>query len=289
MKNIISVLFVAGSLFALQSCGGSDAASGDSASSEKVLLRFQPATGTKKTLVMDMSSKITGMAMETKMSMTTEMTVKYVSAEGDVEMETIYTHAMMNINAMGQSMGYDSKTDQIDPNDPTSVAYIGLASMLNKPINMVMNKLGKVVKAPDLDALYPDSLRALTGGKSNAQANQMFENMFSVFPDAEVGVGESWEREMEMSADQGPMKMKMKYTVAKIEAESVTLDMDGTINGSSDDQMGGTVSMSGSVKGSLEVDRKSGWTNKVNMEQSLDMNTMGMKMSAVNTITITSK
>lgn len=287
MKKIFTLLFIAGALLAVQSCGGGDAA-GES-SSEKVLLRLQPEVGAKKTLVMDLTSKISGMAMETKMGMTTEMTIKNVAQNGDVEMETVYTHVMMKINAMGQSMGYDSATDSINPEDPTSVAYIGLASMLNKPISMTMDKLGKVTKAPDLDALLPDSIKALTGQTSNAQAGQMFENMFSVFPDAEVGEGESWERETEMNTDKGPMKLKAKYTVSKIEKETVTLTMDGTLEGNVADQMGGNIKMTGTMKGTLLIDRKTGWTNKVDLTQDLVMNTMGMKMNATNTIVIESK
>lgn len=286
MKKLFSILFLAGSLAAMQSCGnGESAAEG---SSEKVLLRLQPQKGDKKVLTFTVSSKAQGMPMETNISMTTEMTASNVAENGDVEMETKYTHVSMKMNAMGREMGYDSAKDSIDMNNPESMAYLGLASLVNKSLTMTMDKYGKVVKAPDMNSLYPDSLKALLGS-DNSQANQMFDNMFSIYPEQEVGVGDSWDRETEMNVSSGPMKMKAKYTIEAIEKDQVVIKMEGDISGDMKDAMGGSMKMTGTMSGKMYIDRKSGWTNKADLTQDLDMKTMGMSMKMTNTILIETK
>ncbi|MBX7095205.1 MAG: hypothetical protein K1X56_10805 [Flavobacteriales bacterium] len=286
MKKLFSILFLAGSLAAMQSCGnGEGAAEG---SSEKVLLRLQPQKGDKKVLTFTVSSKAQGMPMETNISMTTEMTASNVAENGDVEMETKYTHVSMKMNAMGREMGYDSAKDSIDMNNPESMAYLGLASLVNKSLTMTMDKYGKVVKAPDMNSLYPDSLKALLGS-DNSQANQMFDNMFSIYPEQEVGVGDSWDRETEMNVSSGPMKMKAKYTIEAIEKDQVVIKMEGDISGDMKDAMGGSMKMTGTMSGKMYIDRKSGWTNKADLTQDLDMKTMGMSMKMTNTILIETK
>ncbi|HAA01207.1 MAG TPA: hypothetical protein DEP18_08180 [Flavobacteriales bacterium] len=276
MKRCIALLFIA---FLAVSCS----------KKEKFLLRFQPEKGSMKTMVMNLTTKMGGMPMETKMGMTTEMKIANVSPEGEVEVEATYTHVMMNVDAMGRSIGFDSAKDTIDMNDPSSVAYLGLAALLNKPLAMKMDKLGKLTLAPDILSVYPDSLRSLLGSQGSSQGSQMFDNMFSVFPEEEIGLGDSWERESKIGTASGPVSMKATYTVDKVNESDVLLKMEGTFEGEMAGEMGASIKMTGTMTGTLTIDRKTGWTVSTDMVQKIDMNTMGMKMEATNTISITTK
>ncbi len=282
MKKILSAALVsAGLLFASCSGGGSG---------EKVLLRLTPEAGTARKMTvsisMDMSSM---MGMKTDMVTESEIEIKSVAENGDFEMESTYSRIKMDISSSMMNMSYDSDKDaDLDPFDPMAEAYENFNAMLNKPLVFVMNNRGKVVKAPDLNTLLTEEAQneAAARGQSD-QMGQMLDNMFAIFPEEEVKEGDSWEREMDTKSGEIPMSVKVKYTVDKIQADKVILSCAGDISGSGNTQ-GMSMKLTGTMKGTMELDRKTGWTEKAEITQELEMN-MGMKVKMTNKIQITSK
>ena len=181
---------------------------------------------------------------------------------------------------MGQTMEYDSEINKDVSGDPIMQAYGAMASMLNKPVTMVMNDKGGVVKAPDMSALLSDSLMAMSGdgSKNSDQMGQMFDNMFAPFPDGEVKLGDEWDKEAEIKSANGPMSVKAKYKVENITDKEVALTVDGDLKGDIE-SAGQSVQMSGKLTGTMLIDRKEGWTNNVNLLQDISMTLMGQNVN----------
>jgi hypothetical protein len=292
MKKLFGALFLFGAVLTMTSCGGGDAASGESGG-KKVLLRLKPETGFKQTLVMKLESTVkSGMEVKTIVEMESDMEVTGVEGNGDVNVTTTYKRMAMDMNMMGMNVKYDSSTDEIDPNDPQSVAFMGLKAMLDKPMPMVMNNLGKVTKSFDVTTLYTDSIIDIIGRdvveQQSKQSDQMFENMFSVFPDNEIAIGESWQRKTTMTTGGGPIDVDMTYTLKSNEKGEYVVTLAGTMEGTVN-QNGQKVKMKGEISGELHLDEKTCWTKSASITQDMDMTVMGMTMQAVNEISITTK
>lgn len=282
MKKLFAILFLSAAAVTFTACGGGDKAAGGEGgkedSGDKVTLRFKPAAGTKKTVDMQMNMSYMGIDMD--MGMWATMTAKNLRENGDVEVETEYTRITVKMNVMGQNVDYDSDRDKDVSGDPMMAAYGMMAQMLNKPVGMVMNDKGGVVEAPDMTALLGDSLAAMADGgeKNTDQMGQMFDNMFAPFPENEVKTGDSWDKEAEIKSANGPMKVKAKYTVDKITENEVVLKVSGDLSGDMVAE-GNSVSMSGTMDGSMTIDRKEGWTSSVDMTQDISMSLMGQNVN----------
>lgn len=281
MKKLFTILFLSAAVVTFTACGGDKAAEGEGGkeeSGDKVSLRFKPKKGDSKSVEMKMTMSYMGIDMN--MGMFADMNVLDVKENGDVDMESIYKRITVNMNMMGQNIDYDSDRDKDVSGDPMMAAYATMASMLNKPVKMVMNDQGGIVEAPDMNALLSDSLTGMSGdgGKNTDQMGQMFDNMFAPFPEGEVKSGDSWDKEAEIKSANGPMNIKAKYTVDKITADEVTLTVDGDITG---DMEGGgqSIQMSGKMSGTMVIDRKEGWTSSVKMLQDISMTMMGQNVN----------
>jgi len=280
MKKLFAILFLSAAAVTFTACGGNTAAEsgGKEESGDKVMLRFKPAKGDKKSVEMKMNMDYMGITME--MGMYADMNVLDVKDNGNIDMESVYKRITVKMNMMGQNIEYDSESDKDVSGDPMMQAYSAMATMLNKPITMVMNDQGGVVEAPDMSALLSDSLMAMSGegGKNSDQMGQMFDNMFAPFPEKEVAIGDSWDKEAEIKSANGPMRVKAKYKVENISDKEVTLSVEGDLNG---DMEGGgqSVKMSGKMSGNMIIDREQGWTNSVNMLQDISMTVMGQNVN----------
>lgn len=281
----IIFFFVAGALV-LHSC--------KSASGDKVMLRLQPDQGTDYQCELNVDSKIKmmGMNVTSNMTMGYSMLAESVS-EDTVAFKTTYERIKMEQKTPMGNVDYD--TDNKDTSKSMGMMekqYDQVFSkMIGKPFYLKMNPIGKVVGSSGMDKLFEGTNEQMA---QQADMAEQMSSMTAVFPDKKVGVGDTWDAEVDASG-QVPIIMKNTYTVKKITDSEVVLELKGTISLDNESpavkQMGASEA-SGDISGTMTVDRASGWTKSAEMVQNMSMKMaqMGNQAMEVETnITLTTK
>ena len=219
-----------------------------------------------------------GMVSKVKVLFTMPMAVIEHDGSG-ARMSIRYEHIQMDMDApMFGKVTYDS-------DDPSaSSAMMGamfdevMGALLDAEITATYDELGKMVSMTGFD------LSGLSSGGQGDPASSAMQGLsysFAPLPKKKVGVGDSWDTEMDIG---GFMKAPTTYTVDRITDDNVYLKLDGTITGSRTEE-GAEITISGTQTGTTVIERATGMALESNIKQDLDMNVsqMGMKQS-MNTI-----
>mgnify|MGYP000005837440 CR=1 FL=1 len=227
-----------------------------SATAQSTLLRLNYTKGDKYTMNMKMSQDMgTVMSMDMTMKMTQEIT----SVTGDEYVSEMKIAKMtMDMSQGGMNISYDStkSDDELDQAGQMMKAQMG--PMLKAVITAKGNNLGEVLST-EMEPNIPGA-----GDFANQSSNV-------VYPKEKVKVGDTWDFK---KSDKG-MNMNFKYTVKSITATSVILDISGDVDGMA----------TGTISGSMNIDRKSGVPLKSNI--SMDMDVQGQTMKTVMELTMT--
>jgi hypothetical protein len=199
------------------------------------------------------------------MEMRTSM--ESLGKEGDNQkIRTSFEHIKMDMPAM--RMHYE--TGKSEPGSPMAI----LDSMSNMKMVMFMDKQMKVTKFEFEGA----NIEALKDQFDNMKQN--LNSGMAILPDHPVKKGESWNADIEVSSGV-KMKMHTKYTLKDVKDGRAVLEVDGKMEIPSQDNKGMNMSGDGTIKGSSEVDMKTGMTLKSDLVQDMNMktNVMGKDMS----------
>lgn len=77
------------------------------------------------------------------------------------------------------------------------------------------------------------------------------------YPNIEIGVGDSWEKEIEIKAG-NKMNCSAKYILKEIKGDSAIISMDGKLIGGGE-KFGNEFSMQGTLTGTITVSISTGW------------------------------
>ena len=118
---------------------------------------------------------------------------------------------------------------------------------------------------------------------SKEQLNSLFSMMFQMYPDKPVKVGDTWEKENQVTVGGISMKVLGKYKLVSVKDGIGNIDMDGTINGKGVmNSPGGDVEMDmkGGQKGSIDITINNGYIkgSDIKMDMKADMNVMGQSI-----------
>jgi len=124
--------------------------------------------------------------------------------------------------------------------------------------------------------ILPDGASEIVGKDADGspELNALFSQMPATLPDMPVAVGQSWSRVMlapidpALSATGGGGKLKATFTLDSVSknGESAFVSIVGTLSRPASSKDGwATLTMSGSVNGSLVLDRRRGWINDARM------------------------
>lgn len=257
-------------------CGGGGA-------SAKVLLRFKPQKN--KVYNLDIKMDVSGGAngLKNSMDMQANMKVAGIDEQGNVTLDVTYKKLSVDMTMGGQNMHFDS--DQPDSQtSQMSTVFLPVKSMIDKPMPMVLDNRCRVVKPLDFTSLIPDSIQRPENDK---QFNEAFDQMFTVLPEKEVGEGDTWKDALTTKGEM-PMKLDVTYTVEKVEAQQVIIGIVGKGTGEVN-AVGNSFDIKGDMTGKIYIDRNTGWTIKVDIQQNYNINMMGNEMKMVTTIKMESK
>jgi len=257
----------------ITSCGEEKKQETQSTNDEGVLLRLTPQEGTVMESVLDMEITMKGnMEMSTSLDMEFNMRIGDVDAEGVITVTSEYTQMKMNMDMMGQRIRYNS--DDVNPTDPISQKMAeAMGGMINTPFDMKMNDRSEIVEAPDFSKMIGND--PMMAGQAD-QMKQTFDNMFVIYPEGVVKLGESWDRTTAIGNSQMPMRLNATYTVKEILDDKVILAMSGSVEND-----GGIANAKGTFTGTIDIDRLTGFPIYSVMKQKISMSAQGMDVDMI--------
>lgn len=269
MKRFFVICFTAllsTAAFILDSCQSTKS----STASKMLKFDFEKGRGYDYEMIVNMDQEIMG--QEIQMDITSFYSMQVEADDGENKtISATYDRFKMKMGMAGLNLEID--TDEPLPGFGGGEEKEGM-EMLNgllgaikgKKFSMQVNPEGKVLKISGFEEMVKsiaDSMR-LEGEKReeamsefNKQLNEQsikeqFERVWYIFPNKEVKVGDSWQKQSTTSGLTGG-NYTSTYTVKEIEGDMVTLDEKSKIEGSEND-----IGLKGEVTGTLIIDSRSG-------------------------------
>lgn len=208
------------------------------------------------------------------------------------------TFDRMKVNMDMGPMKIDVDTDNpIKPTGDTTNEINKAMSMLNKlfgsikgkQFKMKVNAEGKVLEVTGFQEMAESIVNSMGEEMGENEKQQMkqefskqfndegmkgqFERLWYIFPNKEVKLGESWEKNTNLSQNGMAMIYKSNYKVTEIEGDMVTLEEKSTIKSGKEE-----VDMKGEVSGVIIVDSRSGLIVSANQDMTMTFSAGGQSM-----------
>ena len=134
------------------------------------------------------------------------------------------------------------------------------------------NMAENIADSLDLDPKEREEmLQGFKGQFSQSEMKQSLERFWYIFPNKEVKVGDSWQKNTE-SGGKMPAKYRSTYTVKEIEGDMVTLDEVSKIEAKENED----IAMTGDITGTIVVDSRSGLVVTANQDMDMKASSKGM-------------
>ena len=290
MKKIAAIILILISfitILSVESCQTTKSVSG----TKMLKFNFEKGKGYDYEMIINMDQEIMGQKMQMDMSNYYSMDV----TEDDGKIKTInskFDRFKMKMNGGGMNLEVD--TDNPLPEsgemtegkkDPFKMINKMFGAIKGQQFTMKVDQEGKILSVEgfeNIGKLLADSLdlnekdRGDMMKQFNEQFNakstkSQFERFFYIFPNKEVKVGDSWQKNSEISGPAGG-KYASTYKVTEIEGDMVTLEE--TTKMESEDEKN---NLKGDIKGTLVVDSKSGLVVSADQDMKMATDVGGMK------------
>jgi hypothetical protein len=208
------------------------------------------------------------MALDQLMTIKMDMNVKEVTGDS-IKLENQFTAVKMTQGIFGMTVTYDSDDPSTMQNPMAAKVGEEMGKLINKSFFMTMDEKGN---------LGDMNLGNLTDNDDIAN-NMTSGAQFVAYPDGKVSVGESWEKEINVS-ENSDMRFRAVYTLLKVSGKQATIKIDGTITANTvADQ---NLRLNGTQKGEIVVDTRTGWfiESTIDQEIELDIEQNGQKYPA---------
>lgn len=233
---------------------------------KSVKIRYQPKVGSElkneMKALMDITIEMGDQNIVTEMDMGFDMIFKTISRKEEVnKIEMVFDRITMDMKNPMMNGSFDSSSEEeLDPFG-AKIAE-GFKGVLNNPVPMSINTLGKLTEPLDVGKIFAD----IPLEKAKELQEQM-SSQFVHFPENKVKVGDTWT----MNATMNQVgKIEYTYTLKGIEKKTLLIAIQGKIIGSTSE----AISIDeATISGDLVLDKKTGETLESNMV--MDMN-MGM-------------
>lgn len=290
MKKIAAIILILISfitILSVESCQTTKSVSG----TKMLKFNFEKGKGYDYEMIINMDQEIMGQKMQMDMSNYYSMDV----TEDDGKIKTInskFDRFKMKMNGGGMNLEVD--TDNPLPEsgemsegkkDPFKMINKMFGAIKGQQFTMKVDQEGKILSVDgfeNIGKLLADSLdlnekdRGDMMKQFNEQFNakstkSQFERFFYIFPNKEVKVGDSWQKNSEISGPAGG-KYASTYKVTEIEGDMVTLEETTKIE--SEDEK---INLKGDIKGTLVIDSKSGLVVSADQDMKMATDVGGMK------------
>ena len=213
------------------------------------------------------------------------MTVESVDADGNMKASTKYDSVLFRQKGPAGAVEYDS----VHPPKQVPQAARPFAALVGLGFSTTITPTGRITAVEGLEAMFAEMLRKLELPEGPAKAavrktlaeqfgeeamKQSLQNMFALYPEMPVAVGETWERRVVVTKG-FPVVIDGAYTLTSRADGVARVAVKATI--SPNDAAGpvelGTGKMGyelrGEQSGTAEVDEATGWTRSLTTTQLL--------------------
>ena len=309
MKSVFSLMVILITIV-VAGCDGSKT-SGDAVQLKLNLVKGKTYTcGTNTHLDMKVQSMATGLDM----AYTYKIIADVVDSAGNQVVNSTIDGLKFKAEVMGMSMGYDSK-EVIDTNHQDAMSGMVrkiFSGMLGRTFKVTINPNGNIEKVTGVEEIVNAMIEQIPGSDEDKekmkqklqqsfnpmQVKQTFAQLFNIYPNKPVKVGDSWNKDMDMGLGGMKSKQQITFTVKDITSSSIILNLKGdlkTLVASHQDSTNITpeTHISGSETGIMTIDKISGLATSgdidLNFKGSMDMKGSSTPMDIKGKITITNK
>jgi RNA recognition motif-containing protein len=282
---LIAVIVLA-NMVAIQSCQSSKSATG----SKMLKFNFEKGKGYDYEMITNVDQEIMGKSMQMDMSAYYSMDV--TADSGDTKtITTSVDRFKMKMGMGGMNLEVDTDKPVVDDNDtasgknPFKMVSRVFGAIKGQHFSMKVDGEGKVLEVTGFENMAKSIVDSMGLDEDKRQEmmqqfNKQFsaksmkeqlEKMWYIFPNKEVKVGDTWQKDMESSGTMAG-KYNSTYKVKEIEGDMVTLDQITKVI--SDNEQ---AKLSGEITGTLVVDSRNGLI--VNADQDMKMTASAGGMS----------
>lgn len=286
---VLGIVAVFVTLMTFNSC----TSSGKASSGKMLKFNLEKGKGYDYEMIWDMNTKV--MEQETKLNIGAFYTMNVTDDDGKIRTISMeYKRLRMDMNVMGMSINMDSEGSSAESSD--SAAFLGgmlskvFSGIVNKPFTMKVDQEGNIMEVTGFNKIVDgmvDSLDIAPEAKAQTQASMkdqfsdsyvkdQFAQIFNIFPNKEVKVGDKWEKSFNTSGKQAA-KYNTVYTAKEIDGDFVTLVADTKISSQEED---GT-KITGKQTGNVIVDSRTGLVVNSEFDQDMEVTASGMKVSII--------
>jgi hypothetical protein len=242
------------------SCG-----SGENRSSDKIRLEFKPEKGKPLHATYWFSVNNTGSGDVSAFEM-------QISGSGETSENGIVTLNMKNdsIRMSGKITGKEVNGSAEGPDSLT-----GDAKLVALPVFALLHRSYRSIYNAQLDKKAEMQM----SGDSLVDSTENKMQFLLRYPKTEVGVGDSWERQIMISAG-NKMTCNAKYTLKELQGDTAMISMDGRLSGSGD-KFGNEYTMDGRIGGDFKVYIKTGWPFEADTHQEFVLKMAGKEIPMV--------
>ncbi|MBL7739961.1 MAG: hypothetical protein JNK14_12150 [Chitinophagaceae bacterium] len=245
-------------------------------------------------MVWDMDQKVMG--NDTKISIGGMFSVLVTDDNGtEKTMTSTYKRFVMNMKMMGMEIDVD--TDKPAPaltpeemeENPMSMMNRMFSGIAGKSFVMKVDQEGKVTEVSGFREIIQsmvdsvgigEEMKQMMTASLNDQFNDQslkdqFAQVFTIFPNKEVKVGDSWEKSYSTGGKMAA-KFNTHYTVKEMEGDIITLDSKTRIEPTEDNGSGANIS--GDQTGIIKVDTRTGLMIAGDFDQKMDIKASGVSI-----------
>ncbi len=241
---------------------------------KSIELKYNLNKGDKYLFITDIDMDMTFEAMGNTTTMNQVMGIQMSSMVtgingNDINQDFTFDKIAMNQKIFGMEINYDSD----DSSTFTSGMGAQIAQQMNKiigaAIKISMDKYG-TINEMDISSITDNSDLVNSFGSGN---------MYAVYPEHKIKVGESWEEDIK-PPKKSEMKVHVKYTLLKATRKQAEIMVEGTL--SANEIEGNEINLSGTTSGKMIVDRATGMLieSTIDSEIEMDLEQGGNKIPA---------
>jgi hypothetical protein len=272
----------------IQSCQ----TSGKTSSASKMLkFNFEKGKGYDYELITNMDQEVMGQAIQMDMSFYYSMDV----AEDDGTIKTITTaidRFKMKMGVAGMNIDIDTDKplpglgETRDGKDPVKMLNGLFGAIKGQKFSVKVDAEGKVQDVSGFENMANSIVDSMSlDGEQRLEMKKKFEEQFNsekmksqlgrifyIFPNKEVKVGDSWQKNSQVTGDMGGI-YKSTYKVTDIEGDMVTLDEKTKVESSQE-----KMNLHGDINGTIVVDSRLGLVVNADQDMKMTVEAAGKKI-----------
>lgn len=204
-------------------------------------------------------------------NMTLSSAIKVESATSNqTDITVTYNRITMSSGNQLFALEFDSELD-----DGTEAMYENLRQLIERPFNLSLSPTGKILSSQSIEVERNTFQSAYTFNDSSIR--KVLQYAFNVYPKLAVKRGDSWQKKIKTSIGFTNIVARNVYQLMSIEDTVAHVEIRGKLTSENVDGNNSTVNITGTQKGSYDIDIKTGLVISGKLEQDLsgEMNITG--------------